>query len=91
MPPGRRRRHALATRRGVPDVVVRGAREEKTARGRTGPRRSSWAEAKAGMWGGCWAGFGRRARSEAAAREEKKYFSKYSFKEFLHAIFQISF
>ena len=61
------------------------------ARGRTGPRRSSWAEAKAGMRGGCWAGFGRRARSEAAAREEKKYFSKYSFKEFLHAIFQILF
>ena len=72
MPPGRRRRHALATRRDVPDAVGRGAREEKTARGRTGPRRSSWAEAKAGMRGGCWAGFGKQARSEAAAREKEK-------------------
>ena len=47
-PPGRRHRHALATRHGVPDAVGRGAREEKTARGWTGPWRASWAEAKAG-------------------------------------------
>ena len=60
-PPGRRRRHALATRRGMPDAVrhVRARGGEKTARGRglgrgerAGPRR------RRGHGEERWAGFG---------------------------------
>ena len=60
-PPGRRRRHALATRRGMPDAVrhVRARGGEKTARGRglgrgerAGPRQ------RRGRGEERWAGFG---------------------------------
>jgi len=84
----------VATRQASSAAVgTRGA-----ARQRAGARRQArrgaalgWAErgeARAGGWLGRLRSW---ARSEAAAREGEKSFSKYNFKEFLNAIFQILF
>ena len=54
-PPGRRRRHALATRRGMPDAVRRVHACEGERRQRAGV---CWAEAKARAREDRWAGFG---------------------------------
>ena len=75
--------------------TVRGWAEASAARdGVSRPARGvlGWAErgeARAGDAG--WAGFGRRARSEAAAYEGGKTFFICIFKGFLNAIFQILF
>ena len=84
------------TRSGAWRGERRGAREKGPARG----GRPSWhgmglgrAKARrAALRKARWAGFGRRARSEAAAREVgKNPFPNKIFKEFLNAIFQILF
>ena len=54
-PPGRRRRHALATRRGMPDAVGRVCARGGEGRQRTGV---GWAEAKARAREDRRAGFG---------------------------------
>ena len=79
-------------RRASPDAVG-GVARRRARRAGEGASALGWAEARRGE-ARAGASLGRLrpwARSEAAAREEKKYFSKYSFKEFLHVIFQISF
>ena len=90
----RRRRRMAATRRARSAAVgTRGAARRGQARGGRPGAARCWAgpsEARRAR-GLHWAGFGRRARSEAAAREGEKSFSKYNFKEFLNAIFQILF
>ena len=65
-----------ATRRARPDAVGRGAREQAQRRraseqpsAEAGQAREvGWAEAQARAWEARWAGFGWRARNEAAAR-----------------------
>jgi hypothetical protein len=74
-PPGRRRRHALATRRGSPDAVGR----VRARAGGDDARAWAWAtEARLGRGRGAgagresWASFGQRAEREAAARYVRK-------------------
>ncbi|XP_066383048.1 uncharacterized protein [Miscanthus floridulus] len=78
--------------RGAATDAARGRRSQRAGLG--------WAKARWAGAGGAllraallarWAGFSRRARSEAAAREEKILFQIKFFKEFLNAIFQILF
>ena len=73
----------VATRRERPDAVGawrgdgRGAREKEPALW-AGPRRGGLERRGGGDLLARWAGFGRRARSEAAAREgEKSFFQIY--------------
>jgi len=74
----------VATRRERPDAVGawrgdgRGAREKEPARW-AGPRRGGLERRGASL--ARWAGFGRRARSEAAAREGEKSFFQIYFQE----------
>ena len=73
--------------RGAATGAARGRRSQRAGLGRG---EVGWSDVGALL--AHWAGFGRRARSETAAREgEKSFFSKYIFKEFLNAIFQILF
>ena len=88
------------TRRASPDAVRtwrgdgHGAREKKARRAEAGRAGAvlGWAERGEARAGDAdWAGFGRRARSEAAACEGGKTFFICIFKGFLNAIFQILF